>query len=107
MKISDSRSDLFNARERLFRDENRTNNNTAKDDAYDFFRKKQDEKRYSSNIQDFVDNFDRSAVTRYAAESKARKTTESPKRNQDEWDWFERDNGSDDTPRKKRRKYEL
>lgn len=50
-KASNSSSDLFNVRERLFRDEGRTNNNTAKDDAYDFFRSKQDDQRYDDLLE--------------------------------------------------------
>lgn len=49
-KVSDSRSNLFNARERLFRDEGRTDNRTAKDDAYDFFKGKQDQRRYEDTL---------------------------------------------------------
>lgn len=50
-KASNSSSDLFNVRERLFRDEGRTNNNTAKDDAYDFFRSKQNDQRYDDLLE--------------------------------------------------------
>jgi ASC-1-like (ASCH) protein len=49
-EVSESRSNLFGARERLFRDENRHDNRTAKDDAYDFFKEKQNQRRYEDTL---------------------------------------------------------
>ena len=50
IEVSEGRSNLFNARERLFRDEGRSNNKTSKDEAYDFFRGKQDQRRYEDTL---------------------------------------------------------
>lgn len=49
-EVSNGRSNIFDARERLFRDEGRTDNRSAKDEAYDFFRSKQDQRRYEDTL---------------------------------------------------------
>lgn len=70
------------------------------------YRQKKADKEYTERLKNFANNFDRSDVTAYANSQNRRTGFDSAPEHEREWDWMERDNGVDETIRK-RRKYEL